>query len=115
LGIMLAPRFTLRLILAITVVAAVFFWVGSFAVAGSSWAQALVVAVLAIPLTLVVHAFFFVAATILLRLPLFDRLATDSPFQVDPAAPVVPRAGPVAASSTPFAPPEGGDGAPPAT
>jgi hypothetical protein len=59
---MLIPRFSLRLLLVLTTVSAVFFFVVAHAVDGHFWAIGVSVAGASLLLTLLVHAFFFFLA-----------------------------------------------------
>ena len=87
---MLIPQFSLRWLLALTTACAVAFSIFGLAVRGSPWAQGVSIAIVALAVVLMVHAFLFtllwVFSVIVFR-P-FRTLggSAPSPFARDPAA-----------------------------
>lgn len=88
---MLIPRFSIRLMLVLTTVFAVFFMVMSFAGRGSNAAAAVVSGVLTIGIAFAVYALLFSAAYALARLVRLTRPSEppSSPFAADRLPPQV--------------------------
>jgi hypothetical protein len=79
---MLIPRFSLRLLLGVTTVCALFFLVVNFAFRGEYWAIAVAVAVAGLVTTMLVHVVVFASAWSLAAgwAILFRRPVAKSPF-----------------------------------
>jgi hypothetical protein len=90
---MLIPRFTLRLLLAVTTASGVFFFVVMQATRSHAWAIAITAAVAGLLATLVFHALWFLVAwllTICWQL-VCRRPATHSPFATaGPPSQIIP-------------------------
>jgi hypothetical protein len=87
---MLIPQFSLRWLLALTTVCAVAFSIFGLALRGSPWAQGVSIAIVALAVVLLVHAFLFTllwAFSVVVFGP-FRTLggSARSPFAHDPAA-----------------------------
>ena len=88
---MLIPQFSLRWLLAVTTACAVAFSVFGLALRGSPWAQGVSIAIVALAVVLLVHAFLFTLLWVF-SVIVFRPLRTlggsaRSPFAHDPAAP----------------------------
>lgn len=73
---MLIPQYTIRWLLTLTAACAVVFSVFGLAVQGSQWAQGASVAIVALVVVLLIHAFLFVVVWVIAPLvPLFFSVA----------------------------------------
>lgn len=81
---MLLPKFSIRLMLVLTAVTAVFFFIVSLAVNGSKWAVGLSLGFGLIPVFFLAYAFFFLIAYILTR---FTKVARPKVQPVSPFSP----------------------------
>lgn len=88
---MIFPRFSIRLMLALTTVFAIFFLVMSFAGSGSLAAAAVVVAVMSVVLAFAAYVIVFAAAYTLARIVRLTRprVEPSSPFAADKLPPQV--------------------------
>ena len=84
---MLIPRFSLRQLMAVTTVSALFCYVIAMATRGHQWALAISVAVSSVLLALVVHASLFAVAWLL---ALVGRLFTKERIAASPFANAAP-------------------------
>ena len=81
---MLLPKFSIRLLLGLTAITAVFFFIVSLAINGSKWAIGLSVGAGLIPVFFLTYAFFFMIAYGLTR---FTKLARPKVQPVSPFSP----------------------------
>jgi len=87
---MLLPRFSMRLLLAITTGFAVIFLVTKFAVNGAPWAQAIVTAIISLAILFAIFAMLFAAAFLVARgTRIRRRVAVESPFATDKLPPQI--------------------------
>ena len=88
---MILPQFSLRWLLAVTTLCAVFFFVVHRAIGGSHWALVLTYAVASLLIVMAVHALMFFGVWLFsLALGLRTRRATivaGSPFRLEPTSP----------------------------
>ena len=85
---MLMPRFSVRILLSLTFVAAILFFIGKAAIGGSPAAMAVLLTVLAAVILFVIFALFFLLGLLFLRMR-GSRVAVESPFAHDKLPPQI--------------------------
>jgi hypothetical protein len=76
---MLAPRFTIRTLLALVAAGAIIFLIAGMAVRGETWAWSVTIGVLSLAVTAAAHAVWFGVAWMFAQLPASRRLETGQP------------------------------------